>query len=496
MTSRVVGIEYDPLPVFIPFHQVTTREAAIIGGWGSGKSRALVAEALKMGLAYPGAEFLIARKTIPSLRDTTEKDFLAQFPKELYDQCEKQKGGLHLQWLKLPNGSLYYFKGLDDWKIQTKSMNLMGIFLDEADQIDLDTYTGLKTRLRQPGTPFQFIRIACNPAGRNWIWERFIKNSSAARPAFISTSLDNPYEPIAYVQDMLDMPEPWVRRYVFCSFDDFEGTIYPEWAWDTHVVKPYHAYESRNYFWMGMDPGTDHPTAGVWAYWDPTLPHRGGMGKLVIVGEYAEVGISASSHVANWRNIEAHGTHNLSRRPGRMNVRRRIADPSIATRDRGSMMALETQYLREGFHFEHGPMLIKERMPMLGQLIHTEMIAVTEECMQTYEQIQQYRYEDLTPTQREKGAEAKPLKKDVDLVDASQYISSRWIPEPKPAPRPEPDIREITGVVYSNDSTRELQSRGIDLTDDWRIQNKMMVDEMAREFRHPRDSRAESSRGL
>jgi hypothetical protein len=70
-----------------------------------------VAEALKMGLAYPGAEFLIARKTIPALRDTTEKDFLAQFPKELYDQCEKQKGGMHLQWLRLPNGSLYYFKG-------------------------------------------------------------------------------------------------------------------------------------------------------------------------------------------------------------------------------------------------------------------------------------------------------------------------------------------------------------------------------------------------
>jgi PBSX family phage terminase large subunit len=496
MSSRVVGIEYDPLAVFVPFHQVTTREAALVGGWGSGKSRALVAEALKMGLAYPGAEFLIARKTIPALRDTTEKDFLAQFPKELYDQCEVQKGGMHLQWLKLPNGTKYYFKGLDDWKLQTKSMNLMGIFLDEADQIDEDTYTGLKTRLRQPGTPFQFIRIACNPAGRNWIWERFIKNRSAERPVFISTSLDNPYLDIAYVQDMLEMPEPWVRRYVFCSFDDFEGAIYPEWAWPTHVVKPYGQYDKHNFFWMGMDPGTEHPTAGVWAYWDPTLPHRGGMGKLVIVAEYAEVGVSASNHVANWSNIEAHGTHNLSRRPGRMNVRRRIADPSIATRDRGSMMALETQYLRAGFHFEHGPSLIKERLPMLGQLIHTEMIAVTEECMRTYEQIQQYRYEDLTPTQRTKGTEAKPLKKNVDLVDAAQYIASRWIPEAKPVLPPPPDPRESTGVVYTNDSTNELRRRGIDLTDDWRYQAQEIVNGINEERLHPRDHRADSSRGL
>jgi hypothetical protein len=193
------------------------------------------------------------------------------------------------------------------------------------------------------------------------------------RPSATGVHLDvtgQSLQPHRYVNDMLEMPEPWVRRYVFCSFDDFEGTIYPEWAWDTHVVKPY-AYDPRNYFWMGMDPGTDHPTAGVWAYWDPTLPNKSAAWESWSSWlSTPRLASAASNHVANWQQIEAHGTHNLSRYPGRMNVRRRIADPSIATRDRGSMMALETQYLREGFHFEHGPSLIKERMPMLGQLIH------------------------------------------------------------------------------------------------------------------------------
>lgn len=504
MAATPVYIKYDPLPVFRPFHQCTAIEAALVGGWGSGKSRALVAEALKMGLAYPGSEHLIARKTIPALRDTTESDFIAQIPKALYDQCEVQKGGMHIQSLILPNGTKYYFKGLDDWKIQTKSLNLMGVWVDEADQIDEDTYTGLKTRLRQVTPrggveghiPFRVIRIACNPAGRNWIWQRFVKVRSREVPVFISTSLDNPYNPISYVQDLLNMPEPWVRRYVFCSFEDFEGSIYPEWAWKTHVVKPYGQYDSRGFFWMGMDPGTDHPTAGVWAYWDPTLPHRGGMGKLVIVAEYAEPGISASHHVTNWRGIEAHGTHNLSRSAGRMTVRRRIADPSIATRDRGSMMSLETQYLREGFHFEHGPSLIKERLPMLGQLIHTEAIAVTEECVQTYEQIQQYRYEDLTPAAIEKGTVAKPLKKDVDIVDAAQYIASRWIPEPKQAAAPEIDPRTIMGTVYTNDSSAELLRRGVDLTDDWRLQALDLAREASRDVHTTRDNRADTSRGM
>lgn len=502
MNNRTVRIKYDPLPKFRGFHQSTTREAALVGGWGSGKSRALVAEALKMGLAYPGGEFLIARKTIPALRDTTEKEFIAQFPKELYEACEVQKGGMHIQTLRLPNGSLYYFKGLDDWKIQTKSMNLMGIFVDEADQIDEDTYTGLKTRLRQPmladgsPTPFHAIRLATNPAGHNWIWDRFIKNRSRERPVFISTSLDNPYNPIAYVQDMLNMPEPWVRRYVFCSFDDFEGSIYPEWDWNTHVIKPYGQYDRRNFFWMGMDPGTSNPTAGTWAYWDPTLPHVGGMGKFVIVAEYSASGISASHHLDAWRAIEVHGTHNLTRHPGRMNVRRRIADPSIATRDRGSMTALETQYLLGGMHFEHGPSLIKDRLPMLGQLIHTEMLAVTEECIQTWEAIQQYRYEELTPTQAAKGEEAKPNKRGVDLVDATQYIASRWMPEPKPAAPVEIDPRIASAVVFTQDSTAELRARGIDLTDDWRQQSADFAAQVAKRVHTPRDKRADSSRGM
>jgi hypothetical protein len=45
----------------------------------------------------------------------------------------------------------------------------------------------------------------------------------------------------------------------------------------------------------------------------------------------------------------------------------------------------------------------------------------------TYEQIKNYRWEDLTPTMRAKGKEAKPLKKDVDLVDTAEYLACEWL---------------------------------------------------------------------
>jgi hypothetical protein len=59
-----------------------------------------------------------------------------------------------------------------------------------------------------------------------------------------------------------------------------------------------------------------------------------------------------------------------------------------------------------------------------------------------YEQILNYRWEDLTPTQMEKGRELKPLKKDVDLVDGAQYAVSRYVPPPPVEPKALPDLED------------------------------------------------------
>ena len=88
-------------------------------------------------------------------------------------------------------------------------------------------------------------------------------------------------------------------------------------------------------------------------------------------------------------------------------------------------------------------------MPMLGELIHTGKFVCTKELEQLYWQIKNYRYEDLTPHQREKGAEAKPLKKDVDLVDAAQYIASRSLPDL--------EVRAIDPVQQQLQSDDELE---------------------------------------
>ncbi len=125
----------------------------------------------------------------------------------------------------------------------------------------------------------------------------------------------------------------------------------------------------------------------------------------------------------------------------RTGERRRIADPqAINVRDRGTNVALSDQYRRLGYRFELGPSKIADRVPALGQLIYLRRFKVTTDCPMTAEAIQNYRWEDLTPRAEAAGTEAKPAKKDMDLVDCAQYAASRYIAPPviKAGPR-DPD---------------------------------------------------------
>lgn len=91
-------------------------------------------------------------------------------------------------------------------------------------------------------------------------------------------------------------------------------------------------------------------------------------------------------------------------------------------------MRLADMYRREGFHFNLGPRRYDDRIPILGQMIYQKRFKCMRSCPQTFEQIRDYRWEDITPAQRAKGVDPpeKPLKKNEHLVDCSQYVCSRW----------------------------------------------------------------------
>lgn len=445
---RSVTLGYQPMPVHAPFHKSAAYERAMFGAFGSGKTYAVCAEAIAWCLEQPGIRGAIARLTIPSLRDTTEPIFFELLPPEIVAAGKISRSGGHVSQFTFPNGSVVYFRSLDDPQ-KWRSMNLGFLVYDEANEVPEDTYMQLKSRVRQrditaearlAGYTHEITRrgiwLATNPSGHDWLWRYFVDKPEGDRVFFKSTSLQNPFLPPEYVDSLLSYPEAWVRRYVLCSFDDFAGSIYPDWQWETHVVaRP--KYPPGAVFWMGMDPGTRNPTAGLWCYVDQEKR------RLVGVAEYQEANVAAAAHALAWRRIEAQH---------RMTVRRRIADPNVNTRDRGTMETLSDIYRKLGYSFANGPRMHKDRIPILGQAIALGRFVVTEDCPQTFEAIKNYRWEDLTPAMVRKGADPKesPLKDNDHLVDCAQYLASQYLSPQKVhlhAPGPSSPQEELSQDV-------------------------------------------------
>lgn len=455
------------LPVHVPFHQSRARERINWGAVGSGKSYAVCDEAIKLCLAYPGISGLVTRKTAPELRDTTERVFQSRVPPELWAAGKLTRAGGHFERFLFPNGSEVIFRSIDDWN-KHKSLNLGFICWDELSEFDEDTYLGMLSRLRQKDiTPEaralgythkitdQWSFAATNPAGHDWVWRLFHPDSPERRQGvdvFYSTTLDNPYLPPSYVQSMLEMPEWYVKRFVLCQFDDFAGQIYAEWSWDRHVLagakRPIWTPTFRPVCWMGMDPGTENPTAAVWVWQD--IENR----RLVGIAEYQRAGVAVDTHVEAWRQIEARKN---------MMVRWRVADPNAITqRDRGTAISLQTQYAKLGYNFTLGASSPDARIPALAHLIHTNRFVVTEDCPQTFEAIKNYQWKDLTPAQKARGEDPaqEPLKKNTHLVECAQYLAGREVPQLKFDPRKHPkDFNEEIHRAIKKQLGRKAKAR-------------------------------------
>jgi len=444
-----VTFGYQPMPVHEAFHQSAAYERALFGAFGSGKTYAIAAEAIAWCLEQPGIRGAIARLTIPSLRDTTEPIFFEMLPPEIVAAGKVSRTGGHVSQFTFPNGSVVLFRSLDDPQ-KWRSLNLGFLAYDEANEVPEDTYMQLMSRVRQrditqearaAGYRHEITRrgiwMATNPAGHDWLWSRFVDKPEQGTAFFKSTSLDNPYLPPEYIDSLLLYPEPWVRRYVLCSFDDFAGQIYPDFQRETHIV-PRPTFDTGGLIWMGMDPGTRNPTAGLWCYVDK--PNR----RLVGVAEYQEAGIAAVQHAVAWKRIEA---------KLKLPVRRRVADPNINTRDRGTMESLHDIYRKLGFNFASGPRRYPDRLPVLGQAIAMGRFVLTDDCPMTFDQIKNYRWEDLTPAMIKKGADPKetPHKTNDHLVDCSQYLAAQYLAPQKVQlvlPEPRTHLEELSQDIH------------------------------------------------
>lgn len=233
---------------------VDDEEICVEGSAGSGKTIFACSKTIFYAINNPGARIGIFRKTLPSLKKTSWLEIrkLLDDHKIVYD--ENKADGL----ITLSNGSTMSFSGLDDLS-KVRSLNLDYIYIEQAEQIDRDTYLELKLRLRGSGADVEYRQAMLvvqpeNPS--HWIYQYFHVNGFG-KVLFFSYH-DNPLLPRKhreYYERLEQIDETAYRRYSLGEWCGNGNLIFTNWDKETR--------DTFNFYVIGIDFGFSVPSAVV-----------------------------------------------------------------------------------------------------------------------------------------------------------------------------------------------------------------------------------------
>lgn len=260
--------DYQPEEKACLFHESDKMYRGLIGGMGSGKTRAGNEEALQLAKEYPGINGLLGAPTFPQLRDTTLKSFLEDrgdgkpvCDPRLIKSYERSK-----QRITLWNGSQIYFRSLDVPE-RLKGLNLGFFYIDEASDVKVESFEFLQSRLRQPGIPYLNGFITTNPDS-TWVDERFIAGHELFFRIHVATK-ENPHNPPGYLANLEAAFSGEDRiRYIDGQFAKYTGLVYKNFDANVHVVKPFRIPNSWRKI-RAIDFGYTNPFCCLWLAQDP-----------------------------------------------------------------------------------------------------------------------------------------------------------------------------------------------------------------------------------
>lgn len=210
--------------VFI--NELKSRYCLARGGYGSGKTLALILKLILFLLCFPGNRILLGRKTISDLERAFLPDLFEIVPQKWYKY--KVKEGI----IKFFNGSEIILFGLDSLQSgsasdikkaqqKLKSLNLGAYFIDQLEEVEYDVIKVLDSRLRRTNVPVRQGNSTSNPADF-WAYEYFIGKPKIdkihAKKIFQirMSMLDNKkHLPSDYIEDQLNNAKDYVKRFVF-----------------------------------------------------------------------------------------------------------------------------------------------------------------------------------------------------------------------------------------------------------------------------------------
>lgn len=438
-----INLNYRPLPKQYEFHENGAKYRAFGGGWGNGKTSAGCAEAFMLAMEFPGCTGLIARKTRPELKASTQHHFFyggggdvkTDWP-GIRNGCPQIERGFNKSEsrLELVNGSIIHFWPLDD-PDKLSNLNLGWFLIDQAEEVAEEMFIMLQGRLRQQRGPRCGV-ILFNPNGHDWIWRRFVNKPTKRKDHELihARTRDNPTLPEDYVNSLLDMPRAWVDRFVDGSFEVFSGQIWPEFDPDIHVIDPFEIEH-----WMeiveSIDHGLQNPTSVLWV----AYAQLRGVDYAFVIDE----------HLVAGQLVGHHAEAILEKRESWGYPLYTVIDASAARRDPNTGRSVMDEYLDYGIMTVASDRHVLARINRVAEWLRPRpevphpitgerrregypRLYIFRNCFQLAEHVQQYQWRRRPPNQVEDARE-RPLEKDDHDVDSLGYnLMTRPVPGIKP----------------------------------------------------------------
>lgn len=388
------------------------RRLALIAGRRGGKTRIGALSAVEEA-AVPGTVGWICAPSFPELEDYAMPAFFQQIPQAWLEHPNADWSEA-TRTLTLPNLSIVQFRSLDDPE-RGRGQGLDWLWIDEAAKLAKKAWDVIRPSLTDRRGQVWFTTT---PKGEDWVYEELWQRAEQNRPGYWACrfkSLDNPKitaEEIAEERDTM-LPEMFRQEYE-ASFETFTGAIYGELVGGATIdgtdeqmrvyIPEWPRIDPTRQVVGGVDPGADHPFAGVML-----LPTSKG---IVVIGEYEERN----------RPFAIHATEMLRLKRGL---------PGRIGRDRSAPQAgIElAQYGLYTVDAENDVLAGIQRVA--SWLVTKKLILPKRYCPRLISQLKSYRWAETEKKDGSKGQELVYKKRD-DLCDALRYALMTWPELPKP----------------------------------------------------------------
>jgi hypothetical protein len=384
--------------------------------------------------------------TYPELRDTTWKE-LIEFPvledeveMRIIDSSPIRRYDKNKMEIELVNGSVIIGRALEDsFDKLAKGLNLGWFYCDEMTETTKKMWDGItRLRLRRKvqcakcGLLPEGKEVICpecktltirhtafgttNPEGHDWVWQDFVMNADESHFLVSAPSTENPYLPDEYIKELESMPEDWKRRYLYGSFDTFEGLVYKEFQDKPPHVVPEFPIPAHWQRYVALDHGYRNPTAVLW----------GAVSDKGVLHIYDEF-------YASGRLVSELATI-IKTKSQNQKIMQYLIDPSCHNRDGKTGRSIIDEFSDYGVYFSPANNAWEAGVNHVQEYIKLKegspKLVIFPSVVNLRTQLQTYRYKDMKPSNVGNPAE-RPLKKDDHCVDALRYMVSYLFDIPK-----------------------------------------------------------------